>query len=93
MAIHQDGRVVTCAVDYEGRFVAADLNHQTIRDAWELLRASVRTPHREHRWNDIPDVCHKCGDWQVAGAEYEPETVAGTRPFWYYDHQKSPEKS
>jgi MoaA/NifB/PqqE/SkfB family radical SAM enzyme len=91
MAIHQDGRVVACAVDYEGRFVAANLCHQTIREAWQVLRRGMRDPHREHRWNDIPKICQGCGDWQVAGAEYEAETVAGTRPFWYYD-QETPEE-
>ena len=34
-------------------------------------------PHREHRWKDIPDLCKGCGDWQVAGAEYEEETRRG----------------
>jgi hypothetical protein len=26
----------------------------------------------------------------VAGAEYEEESVEGTRPFWYYDREKRP---
>jgi len=83
MAVHQDGRVVACAVDYDARFVAADLRSHTIREAWQILGQAIRSAHREHRWNDIPDVCKACGDWQVAGAEYETEVVANTRPFWY----------
>src|SRR5205823_3331788 len=84
MAVHQDGRVVTCAVDYDARYVAADLRSQSIREAWQILRDAVRAPHREHRWAELPDTCKGCGDWQVAGAEYESEAVANTRPFWYY---------
>jgi MoaA/NifB/PqqE/SkfB family radical SAM enzyme len=87
MAVQQDGRVVACAVDYDARFVAADLRHQTIREVWQILGQTIRLPHREHRWNDIPDLCKGCGDWQVAGAEYETPVVANTRPFWY----RSPE--
>ena len=37
---------------------------------------------------DAPRVAELCGDWQVAGAEYEDEQVEGTRPFWYYDEKK-----
>jgi pyruvate-formate lyase-activating enzyme len=83
MAVHQDGRVVTCAVDYDARYVAADLRHQTVREAWQILGEAVRRPHREHRWTDLPEICKGCGDWQAAGAEYEAELVANTRPFWY----------
>lgn len=84
MAIHQDGTVAACAVDYEGRHAAADLKTQTVRQAWAALHSTLRRPQREHRWGDLPDICKDCGDWQVAGAEYEEETVGGTRPFWYY---------
>jgi hypothetical protein len=34
----------------------------------------------------MPNICKGCGDWQVAGAQYEEEQVEGTRPFWYYDN-------
>lgn len=84
MAVHQDGRVVTCAVDYDARFVVADLRHQSVREAWQILSERLRQPHREHRWSDIPEICKGCGDWQTAGAEYEKETTPNTRPFWYY---------
>jgi radical SAM protein with 4Fe4S-binding SPASM domain len=83
MAIHQNGAVVACAVDYEGRFSVGNIRDLTIREAWRLLGDGLRRAHREHRWADLPDVCRGCGDWQVAGAEYETEQVEGTRPFWY----------
>ncbi len=83
MAIHQSGAVVTCAVDYEGRFTIGNISDLTIREAWRLLGESVREPQRAHRWAELPAVCRGCGDWQVAGAEYEGEQVEGTRPFWY----------
>lgn len=83
MAIHQNGNAVTCAVDYEGRFVAGNVKDATVRELWAILGDKVRAPHREHRWSDMPKICQGCNDWQVAGAEYEEEKVAGTRPFWY----------
>jgi MoaA/NifB/PqqE/SkfB family radical SAM enzyme len=85
MAIHQDGRVVACAVDYEGRFTPGNVGESSIRELWAILGRDLRRLHREHRWSELPELCQGCGDWQVAGAEYEPPTVAGTRPFWYGD--------
>jgi MoaA/NifB/PqqE/SkfB family radical SAM enzyme len=89
MAVQQDGRVVACAVDYEGRYTAGDLRTESIGEVWTRLGTSLRAAQREHRWSDLPDVCRGCGDWQAAGARYEPETVAGTRPFWYYERSAS----
>ncbi len=85
MAIHQDGSVVACAVDYEGRGKIGNVKDISIKEAWAHLYEALRRPHRERRWNDIPEVCKGCGDWQVAGAQYEEEQVEGTRPFWYYE--------
>lgn len=88
MAVHQDGSVVACAVDYEGHFKAANLNDVSIREAWTILNERLRAPHREHRWLEIPDICKSCGDWQAAGASYDDERVTGTRPFWYYETRR-----
>jgi len=83
MAIHQDGSVVACAVDYEGMFKVGNVSDFSIKELWGALGEKSRKPHREHRWNDIPDVCKGCRDWQTAGAEYEKKDTPGARPFWY----------
>lgn len=88
MAIHQDGSVVCCAVDYAAKVVVGNVREMSVKDAWLRLGEQVRRPHIEHRWNEVPDLCKGCGDWQVAGAEYEEqETAEGTRPFWFYDEK------
>lgn len=92
MAIHQDGSVVACAVDYEGMLKVGNVNEISVKEAWRRLGEHLRRPHREHRWDDIPKICKGCGDWQVAGAEYEQEQVEGTRPFWYYEEDRQTEK-
>ena len=83
MAIHQDGSVVACAVDYEGRFKVGNLNDISIAEAWSRLGEQLRKIHNSHNWADLPDLCKGCRDWQTAGAEYEQEIVEGTRPFWF----------
>jgi radical SAM protein with 4Fe4S-binding SPASM domain len=87
MAIHQNGEVVTCAVDYEGRFTAGNVRYQSIGETWQYLRKTLRQPQRDHGWDTIPEICKGCGDWQVAGADYEEESIEGTRPFWYYEQR------
>ncbi len=83
MAIHQNGDVVACAVDYEGCHKAGNAQDVSVKELWVRLGESLRKPHREHRWNDIPDICKGCRDWQTAGAEYEKKNLPGSRPFWY----------
>lgn len=92
MAIHQNGDAVACAVDYEGHFKVGNAAEQTVKELWGVLGERLRRVHREHRWDDLPDICKRCGDWQAAGAEYEPEKVGGTRPFWAYE-QSSPARA
>lgn len=82
MAVHQNGDVVACAVDYEGRFIVGNAATSTLTELWARLGERLRVIHRAHRWDELPDVCRGCGDWQTAGAEYEPERIPGTRPFW-----------
>lgn len=83
MAVHQDGSVVTCAVDYAGRLKVGNAREFSLKELWGRLNEQVRKPHREHRWQDLPEICKGCGDWQTAGAQYQEEKVPGTRPFWY----------
>ncbi len=83
MAVLQDGRVSACAVDYEGRFSVGRIGEITVREAWRRLGVALRAPQRANRWDAVPAICRGCGDWQTAGAQYTPETVAGTRPFWF----------
>jgi len=85
MAIHQDGSVVACAVDYEGRFKIGNVGSMSIAEAWSELGMQLRSTHRAHEWEQLPELCKNCRDWQTAGAEYEKrdDTVEGARPFWY----------
>ena len=93
-AIHADGSVVACAVDYEGRFCVGNVQGASIRALWAELGNRLRRLHREHRWAELPAICQRCGDWQVAGAKYdEEEQAAHTRPFWFYERQDPPSEA
>jgi len=81
MAIHQNGNVVACAVDYEGEFVVGNCCGSNLRELWMRL-GDFRSAHRSHNWAALPPICQRCRDWQMAGAQYDDEEVPGTRPFW-----------
>ncbi|MFH0800856.1 MAG: radical SAM protein [bacterium] len=86
-AIHAIGNLVTCACDYEGGFIAGNLENQTISEIWKGGHyMKIRKIHREHKWDELPDICKNCPDWQAVGAVYyENEKTGvkeGTRPFW-----------
>lgn len=87
-AIHQNGDMVTCAVDYDGALVAGNVADQPIAAIWQgSLRDRVRLPHRDHRWQALPPLCRTCPDWQTAGARYftpdQADALPEARPFWF----------
>ena len=83
MAIHQDGSAVACAIDYEGLFSVGNVKDTSVEELWKRLGEQLRKKHKDHDWENLPEICKGCGDWQVAGAEYEKQKEDGTRPFWY----------
>lgn len=88
MAIHQNGDIVTCACDWKGRFVAGNVQDDTIYNIWNTNHFNrVRKPHKDHDWDNIPDICKTCPDWQTAGATYhkkDDEVIEEkARPFWW----------
>jgi radical SAM protein with 4Fe4S-binding SPASM domain len=66
-AIHWNGDVVACAVDYEGRFVAGNLADQTIEEIWTYGHRALERIHLARDFAHLPAPCRDCLDWQVAG--------------------------
>jgi radical SAM protein with 4Fe4S-binding SPASM domain len=89
MAIHQNGSVVACAVDYEGKFNVGNMKDKSVKELWAELKTQLRDHHIKHEWEKLPTLCQNCGDWQTAGAEYEAEKVEGTRPHWFYEVEQT----
>ncbi len=87
MAIHQNGDVVACAIDYEGKHIVGNVNQISVLEAWKRLGQTLRSKHINHDWSSIPEICKGCRDWQTAGAEYQSTKLKGTRPFWFKEGQ------
>lgn len=77
-AIHWNGDMVACAVDYEGQFVAGNVRSSTIADLWQGQHRRLETLHLQHAFDELPSPCRTCLDWQVGGGaqHFQAETHA-----------------
>jgi radical SAM protein with 4Fe4S-binding SPASM domain len=70
MSITDTGKVVTCAVDLDAKFVAGDVNKQSLKEIWNRKLRELRHLHILKRFEDLPENCRDCRDWQSARADY-----------------------
>lgn len=70
MSVTDAGEVVTCAVDLDARFVAGDLNVQSLSEVWNGGLKELRNLHLAKRFDELPANCANCRDWQAARADY-----------------------
>lgn len=70
MSITNTGKVVTCAVDLDARFIAGDINEETIKSVWNNRLKKLRQIHQRGEFEKLPSFCKDCRDWQAARADY-----------------------
>jgi len=70
MSITDTGKVVTCAVDLDAKFVAGDVNEYSLKEIWNDSMKELRQLHLSRKFNELPAICRNCRDWQSARADY-----------------------
>jgi radical SAM protein with 4Fe4S-binding SPASM domain len=70
MSILNDGRVVTCAVDLDAKFVVGNISYNSIKEIWGGKLKELRDLHTKGNFKKLPPHCRDCRDWQSARAEY-----------------------
>lgn len=70
MSITDAGKVVTCAVDLDARFIAGNINQETIKSVWNGKLRELRQMHQKEEFDKLPFPCKDCKDWQAARADY-----------------------
>ena len=70
VSITDQGKVVTCAVDLDAKFIAGDINTQSIKEVWNGELRKLRRIHLEGCFEKLPQNCRDCRDWQSARADY-----------------------
>ncbi len=77
-AIHWNGNVVACAVDYEGGWVSGNVGQETIESIWNSSHKQFVENHLQHHFDVLPELCRQCLDWQVGGgAAHEEPAMLG----------------
>jgi radical SAM protein with 4Fe4S-binding SPASM domain len=70
MSITDIGKVVTCAVDLDAQFIAGDVNTASLKEIWQGKLKELRQLHLSKRFDELPENCKHCRDWQSARADY-----------------------
>lgn len=76
MSITDQGKVVTCAVDLDARFIGGDITTHSLSDVWNGPMKELRNLHLLKRFDELPGICKDCRDWQSARADYYSQNPA-----------------
>lgn len=67
-AIQWNGNVVACPCDADGKYVAGNIQAQSLEQIWNGPLKWLRELQMQRRFRELPEVCRKCPDWQVKRA-------------------------
>lgn len=74
MGVHWNGNVVMCVVDCDGKYVAGNVEMQSLKEIWNGPLKWMRELQMQHRFSELPEICRTCPDWRVKKAHtYYPE--------------------
>ncbi len=82
LVVLQDGRVVPCCFDYEGKMVMGDLNKQSLQEIWlGPVFQKFRENHLKGNFDN--DLCRNCKEYPRARHMFfYPFNKAGLHSFW-----------
>jgi hypothetical protein len=58
--------LVNCVCDYEGFLVAGNLREHSLQELWLSNLRRQRWLHYQRRFEELPDFCRSCRDWQTS---------------------------
>ncbi len=76
-AIQWNGNVVMCPIDCDGKYVAGNIQLQSLKEIWGGSLRWIRELHRQERFRELPQICRECPDWEVKKAHtyYPTESI------------------
>jgi hypothetical protein len=70
MNICADGRAALCSVDIHCRVECGNVKNASLKSLWQGRLKEYRTMHNECRFEELPEMCRQCEDWQSAYADF-----------------------
>ena len=67
MIIADDGRIATCACDLDVSHNFGNIKNRSLEDIWQHEILDFRKKHIEKRFDELPELCKNCRDWQSSG--------------------------
>ncbi|GHU50046.1 hypothetical protein AGMMS49975_00290 [Clostridia bacterium] len=67
MHITQSGLVTACGNDTDAQFVIGDLTKENIKNIWRKKNEKFVELQLSHRFDELPEYCRNCVDWQAIG--------------------------
>lgn len=65
-----DGEVALCSVDVHCKVKCGNVMNKTIKEIWNERLKEYRAMHNEARFDELPEICLKCMDWQSTYADF-----------------------
>lgn len=62
-----DGKMVACGTDCNAELIFGDVNDKSIKEIWNGARKEFVEHHLKHEFEQLPELCQNCSDWQVMG--------------------------
>ena len=75
MNICADGRVALCSVDIHCRVECGNVREFSLKEIWRGLLKKYRTIHNRGCFEELPEMCRNCADWQSAYADFSITTT------------------
>jgi len=67
------GEALLCGADYDANVPLGNVHQHSIKALWARHRR-YRRIHLEKCWDELPELCTKCTDWQTVGSRvYYPD--------------------
>ena len=70
-----DGTVPRCSGDHEAKHIMGNIKHESIASIWNNKLKYYRQFHLLRKFDQLPEQCHVCKDWQVGGSEKNSPSV------------------
>ncbi|MDD2753516.1 MAG: radical SAM protein [Candidatus Portnoybacteria bacterium] len=70
MNICADGEVALCSVDMHCQVKCGNAKELSLKELWRGQLREYRKMHLQNRFDELPELCRACRDWQSAYAEY-----------------------
>lgn len=70
MNICANGDVALCSVDIHCRVNCGNVAESDLKDIWNDQLSYYRRMQNEKRFDELPEMCRSCRDWQSAYAEF-----------------------